>query len=304
MRLVPSERLLSAFYALAALAAAAACLLSTDTVERLTGYDTLTSATTEMVDASLVRDMKTFLAVSTIKAGMAVFEGSTIEAGLGIGVEVEAGDVIQPVYDYIDFAWRMLVYALLVLGFYKLLFETGILAIGLQILGLGLLMWGLGRFLSARRDTLRRWGRAFVLLGVLVAYLVPAALWGTHYLSSHYTQRLKDKQYAQIVDFQREFEVFKEQSLSLKDKVSVLRPGESADQVRLAFARMADSLAASTRASLFAFLYYVLIIVFELLFLPFLSAFLMYKFAHAALDELFGARVSRRQEQDAAASAS
>lgn len=276
-------------------AAAILCLAFTDDVARLTKYDTLNARALGMVDEALKDDMKTFMAVSGVKAGMAVFEGSRIEAGMGIGLDVEAGDIIQPVYDYIDFIWKILLYALMVLGFYKLLLETGILAVGIKVCGVGLLFYGMAYLMGRRRDSFRRWGRAMLLLGLLFAYTAPLALLGTHYLSTRYTTTLKNKHFAQIEAFQLEFEGFKNKTLALKDQFSLLRPDKSMGDIRAAFSGMADSLAASSRASLLAFLYYILIVIFELLFLPFLSAFVLYKFVHVALDEIFVFGFSRRR---------
>lgn len=282
------------FAALTGTAAAILCLVFTDDVARITRYDELNSHTLAMVDKTLVDDMKTFMAVSGVKAGMAVFEGSRIEAGMGVGLDIEAGDIVQPVYDYIDFVWKMLLYALMVLGFYKLLLETGILAIGIKIVGAGIFAYGVGWLVGERRNLLQRWGRTFVLLGLLFAYTVPVALLGTHYLSMRYTATLKNKHYGQIEAFRVEFEGFKDKTIALKDEFSVFRPGKSMEDIRVAFADMANSLAASSKASLLAFLYYILIVLFELLFLPFLSAFLLYKFLHVALDEVFAIGLSQK----------
>ncbi len=43
-----------------------------------------------------------FLVLSGIKSGLAVIEGSEI----GIGFNLEVGDVVQSVYDYVDIAWQ------------------------------------------------------------------------------------------------------------------------------------------------------------------------------------------------------
>jgi hypothetical protein len=43
-----------------------------------------------------------FLLLSSIKSGLAVVEGSEV----GVGFSLELGDVVQPVYDYVDIAWK------------------------------------------------------------------------------------------------------------------------------------------------------------------------------------------------------
>lgn len=54
------------------------------------------------LDDAFDRALTGFLLLSTIKSGLAVVEGSEV----GIGFNLELGDVVQPIYDYVDIAWR------------------------------------------------------------------------------------------------------------------------------------------------------------------------------------------------------
>ena len=48
------------------------------------------------------RSLSGFLILSGIKSGLAVIEGSEV----GIGFNLEIGDIVQSVYDYVDIAWK------------------------------------------------------------------------------------------------------------------------------------------------------------------------------------------------------
>ena len=48
------------------------------------------------------RSLAGFLVLSAIKSGLAVIEGSEV----GIGFNLEIGDIVQSVYDYVDIAWK------------------------------------------------------------------------------------------------------------------------------------------------------------------------------------------------------
>ena len=48
------------------------------------------------------RSLTGFLVLSGIKSGLAVIEGSEV----GIGFNLEIGDIVQSVYDYVDIAWK------------------------------------------------------------------------------------------------------------------------------------------------------------------------------------------------------
>ena len=61
-------------------------------VARITYYEQLNSDTAELIDETLMHDQVTFLAISAIKASLAMIEGSTV----GVGFELQLGDLIQP----------------------------------------------------------------------------------------------------------------------------------------------------------------------------------------------------------------
>lgn len=54
------------------------------------------------LDQSMDKAINGFLVLSGIKTGLAVVEGSEI----GIGFNLQIGDIVQSVYDYVDIAWK------------------------------------------------------------------------------------------------------------------------------------------------------------------------------------------------------
>ena len=158
-------------------------------VQKITFQDALSVKASEKIDETLKKNLVVFATVSTIKATLALIEGSS----LGVGFELEVGDLVQPAYDYIDFVWRLFLYAILILTFYKLVIESGILGLGIQIVGIALLLWGLSFIWAKKKEEIKLWARRCFALGVLIAYIVPLILIGSNYLSSLYTAPLKEK---------------------------------------------------------------------------------------------------------------
>ena len=81
---------------------------------------------------------KTFILVSGLKAGLAVIEGSTVEA---VFIDIEIGDIVQPSYDFVDQIWKFLFYGLLILSTYEFILEFGLLSFGIRMMGIGFLAW-------------------------------------------------------------------------------------------------------------------------------------------------------------------
>ncbi len=250
-----------------------AFLLRPDAVGGISQHTALMDASGQLLDDSLDRNLVTFISLSGIKSVLALVEGSSV----GVGFDIEVGDIIQPAYDYVDFIWTIFVYALLVLGFYKLLLETGILGVGFAFIGGGLILIAAGRLPSAAADILRRWGRFMGLAGILVSYIVPLSLLATQYVGDKYLAPAKASNAARIDSVRANFDAAQESLLDLRDKISLLNPGESYEQVKTSALSIANRVADSVWGSLFAFLNFVLILLVELLLLPFLSAFLLYR---------------------------
>lgn len=259
------------------------CVLFSDTMGSWMRFDALNARAAELVDASLEQNQTTFLVISGIKAGLALIEGSSV----GIGVELELGDLIQPVYDYVDFFWRMFLYAFLVLGFYKLLLETGLLHLGIPLLGIGSVLIAISLLTPNSEKLLRAFGKRCVLAGVLMAFIVPGSLVVTQQLSETYTAELAQKHYENIEAFGAELSTAQTQFIALKEKFSILNPGESLIEMRVGLLNVAQSVADTFRLSLFAFMYYVLLLLFDVLLFPLLSAFVLYKVTQLVMNRAF-----------------
>lgn len=66
------------------------------------GLGYLSRVNDRYLDAAFQKSMSGFLVLSSVKSALAVVEGSEV----GVGFSLELGDVIQPVYDYVDMAWK------------------------------------------------------------------------------------------------------------------------------------------------------------------------------------------------------
>ena len=102
------------------------------------GLKYLSQTNARYLDEAFNKSLSGFLLLSSIKSGLAVVEGSEV----GVGFSLELGDVVQPVYDYVDIAWK------------------AALAGGSIIVGMQLALEGL--------DYLDHW----MLAGVLAMYLL------------------------------------------------------------------------------------------------------------------------------------
>ncbi|HPA04659.1 MAG TPA: hypothetical protein PLB67_09480 [Candidatus Hydrogenedentes bacterium] len=259
-----------------------ACLVMTQQVQHLTGYDALNSSAAVSIDDALQKNAYVFLGVSSVKAGLAVLEGSSI----GVGFDIEIGDLVQSVYDYVDYVWNVLLYGLTILAFYKMLLDTGFLAVGIKIIGVGLVLWAIAALWPARKQVLHRTGLRFTALGALVAYIVPLSLLATNLFGTVYIEPLKDKNREQVFAVVKQFERTRTEFTLLREKLSLVNPSESLEQLKQGITKTTTSLTNLLNESLLLFVQQAALLFFELLFFPFLSAFVLYKMAQIGLSRL------------------
>ena len=117
-----------------------------------------------------------------------------------------------------------------------------------------------------------------------MAYIVPSALLVMHFATERYTGPVKEKQAARIEALEGEVTLLLAQLASIKGEVDLLRPVESMGAIRERIGAITTSVVAAVNAGTQAMLYFVVIVLFELLVFPLLSAYLIFKLLHA----LFG----------------
>lgn len=156
------------------------------------------------LDASIRDTAHLMIPVGAAKAAADAIEGSTvnIEAGAVFakaGMSIEAGDTLQPLLDYIDLAWRLLMLSLVYLVTAKcVLAGTNALAAPfLAVSFTALLAAHLLAFLRgappALRHAFQRVGALFLMGALLFLILLPMTVAGTAYLSHHTTDPMHEE---------------------------------------------------------------------------------------------------------------
>ncbi|MFW6303429.1 MAG: hypothetical protein ACOC2L_02295 [Candidatus Sumerlaeota bacterium] len=245
------------------------------------GLDYLNGRGNELVDEALKKNGQAFLIVSGIKATLALIEGSSI----GVGFDLEVGDLAQPTYDYVDFIWKMFLWATTILLAYKVLIESGILDIGLQLAGIGLLLMLPALAWPEKWRGVARWARRLVIGGLFMAFIVPMALIISDALSGHYTGPLRENQMAAMERSRMEFLQVKSTFMAIRDDIELRSPGQSLENVR---ARLITLISRMQRLGIevfSTFLYFVLVSLFDLLALPFATALFLTWLAKTALGQ-------------------
>jgi len=170
------------------------------------GGSILSDSNDRYLNDSFDRAMKGFLVLSAIKSGVAVLEGSEI----GIGFNLQIGDISQSIYDYIDVAWKTALAGGTVLLLIQLMLQTlqlidhwCLFALLLVALSLFLLRWLFPR--QERLNRILKEGLLFVSVLTIAFYMIlPFSIAGAAFLSKQITQPL-------VTEAQQGFESLQEE---------------------------------------------------------------------------------------------
>ena len=170
------------------------------------GMERLAESNDRYLERSMDKAVNGFLILSGIKTGLAVIEGSEV----GVGFNLELGDIVQSVYDYVDIAWKtalaggtVVLLTRLVLQAVRMVDHWCFTFTAAALLLYGLLRWFLPAAVKSAR--LLREAAYFLLIATIVTYLVfPFSIAGAAYLSEKITGPL-------IEESQRSFESIKEE---------------------------------------------------------------------------------------------
>jgi len=189
----PFTRTIIALFLFAAAVPAATGHL--DILIEKSGGAILSDANDAYLSDSFDRSLKGFLVLSAIKSGVAVLEGSEI----GIGFNLQVGDVAQSVYDYIDVAWRtalaggtVLLLIRLILQSMELIDHWCLFALLLVAGSLSLSNW----FFPKEKRINRYLKECLLFVSVLTAafyIILPISIAGAAFLSKQITQPLVEE---------------------------------------------------------------------------------------------------------------
>ncbi len=164
------------------------------------GLSRLKQVNERYLDSAFDGALAGFLILSGIKSGLAIVEGSSV----GVGVNVELGDVVQPVYDYVDIAWRAAMAGASVIVVMQLALQ-GLAMVDHWALVLFLLIWFAWVlcgciFPRARRAqcVLKAGSRFSAALCVVLYLILPLTITGASAVSQRITKPLIDNTQAQF----------------------------------------------------------------------------------------------------------
>ena len=268
-----------ALVSLALVVVAVFCMVRPGPFLRMTFQDHWRARSAELVEGNLKTNIVAFASLSALKGGIHMIEGSSI----GIGVDLQVGDLVQPACDYIDFVWQAFLWAFLVLGAYQILLQTELLEIGVYLFAAGLLLSPAFALRGERARRLRWWSARLALTGALVFYGIPVSLLLADTLSRRYLDPFKAQQLERMAQVERDFERSRLEFLEIRNDLSLLAPRQSLESAYTSLSRIVRSASDLITTNAWGFLFYILVTLIEIVVLPLLTALALWHMARLAL---------------------
>jgi hypothetical protein len=179
---------------------ALACTGILDRGLRKAGLSTLARANDAYLDTAFDKALAGFLILSGIKSGLAIVEGSEV----GVGFNLELGDAVQSLYDYVDIAWRAAMAGGAIIVMMQLALD-GVAMVDHWVLALVLTVFLAGHLIRWLRpksvgtiniiSAFGRWGLTFCVILYLV---LPLAVTMAAHLSGRLTAPLIETSHVQF----------------------------------------------------------------------------------------------------------
>ena len=190
----------------------------------IVGLDSISQSNEEFLKRSLYSALGHFSALSVVKAGLAAISGS---APFGIAI----GKIVSPMGETVNFIWKVFGYSMVsitgqmaILDFFRLISLKVCFSIGALIYAISL----------NRGECLKRWGKAFMLIGLILYFVMPLSIYTGQIMFEETAQTANEELSLNIEDFKTkmdEVKIFSIGNLKPKNALkTVTKLGDALDK--------------------------------------------------------------------------
>ncbi|NNK86056.1 MAG: hypothetical protein HKO91_10960 [Desulfobacterales bacterium] len=178
-----------------------------DKFPNILGMGSISDSNDRYLKNSFNKAVNGFLILSGIKSGLAVIEGSEV----GIGFNLELGDVVQSVYDYVDIAWKtalaggtVILLTRLMLKSVKLIDHWFLFLMFMTLFSFLMVNWFFPKYFKIAR-TLKETTYFLMLFSIALYILLPFSITGAAFLSEKITKPLIQESQNSFESIQEDF---------------------------------------------------------------------------------------------------
>ena len=146
----------------------------------ITIFDFLKNESEEYMRNSYNQSKTLFLTLSLIKGTMGVIEGSTLNANAVIGINLELGDMIEPVYEMINILWKISLLSVVILKIETLYFAFFTMKLSAFLLSVSMTFIAPWMFIKNKfTEILSKISKYFFFSFLFIYLMIPSVLFMT-----------------------------------------------------------------------------------------------------------------------------
>lgn len=158
----------------------------------LTVFNFFRNLTLPYIKASYEESKKLFVTLSLLKGVADVIEGSTVNVSMILGMDIQVGDVIQPIYDIINAIWKVALASVVVLKLETIYFEIFKAKIGSFLIFLSLVAILPYMFFNNRiTEILKQISKYIILIFLFIYVMLPGGILLSSAISSYFELEYK-----------------------------------------------------------------------------------------------------------------
>ncbi len=158
----------------------------------LTVFNLFRNLTLPYIKASYEESKKLFVTLSLLKGVADVIEGSTVNVSMILGMDIQVGDVIQPIYDIINAIWKVALASVVVLKLETIYFEIFKAKIGSFLIFLSLITILPYMFFNNRiTEILKQVSKYIILIFLFIYVMLPGGILLSSAISSYFELEYK-----------------------------------------------------------------------------------------------------------------
>ena len=158
----------------------------------LTIFNLFRNLTLPYIKASYEESKKLFITLSLLKGVADVIEGSTVNVSMILGMDIQVGDVIQPIYDIINAIWKVALASIVVLKIETIYFEIFKVKVGSFLIFLSLVIILPYTFFKNRiTEILKQISKYIILVFLFIYIILPGGILLSSAISNYFELEYK-----------------------------------------------------------------------------------------------------------------
>ncbi len=259
-----------------------------DKIFENTVFNLLKNMTKPYLEKSYEESKKLFITLSLLKGTADVIEGSTINISLIFGMDIQLGDLIQPIYDIINIIWQISLASVVILKLETIYYEIFKVKIASILIFISLVTYFPYTFIKNKITVFfKRISKYSFTLLIFIYLLLPGIILINSAISSYFEKEYKEPAVAELTKSLDKLNKVKDELFVLEGAKGIFNIPEQLESAKMKFNNLGKEINSVSQNLIENTPIIIGITLLSYLILPLLIAVLLYKFGkHVILEKI------------------